>query len=116
MQQQRQGSQIAAGPAIGLDVTTALTRSSLEAASDFNRELGKFVSDRLAKDADLQAELARCTCPFATFDCMARFWQIALGDYTTAAKAMQALAATAAQRSIGTVEAALHPEPAPVLD
>lgn len=100
----RDGWPQAGAPMFGLDVMTAMTRSSIEAMEDWNTEVSRFVQERLEKDLELQEEFARCGSPAEFFSVYASFMTRTMRDYAEQATRMQELsleAASSVQQAAG---------------
>lgn len=83
-------------PMFGLEIMTAMTRSSIEAMEDWNAELSRFVRDRLEQDLALQNEFSRCRTPTDFFGVYTSFMTRAMRDYAEEATKLQELSMEAA--------------------
>lgn len=102
-----QTGSVGSTPVMGFEVATAMTRATLHAMSEWNREMGRFLSHRLEMDAKLQDDLSRCTQPFEAIGVCSEFMQAAVSDYAREAQKLQELSASAAADNIATVGANL---------
>lgn len=92
-------------PMFGLDIMTAIARSSIEAMEDWNQEVSRFVHERLERDLAVQKEFARCGSPAEFFALYANFMTTAMRDYAEQAQKMQELSMEAASSTQQAVEA-----------
>lgn len=100
-------SAVAAGlPMFGFEMATAVSRATMHAMSEWNREMSRFIGHRLEQDAELQDRLARCDNPGQLFECCSSFMQQAFEEYADEFRRLQQLSAEAASENMSALDRA----------
>lgn len=100
----------------GFRLMSAATRDTLRTASDCTAETGRFLSQRLGKDAELLSTLARCDDPLDVADCMMRFFGIAVADYSLQTQRMTVALGRNLQSTCEDIEGQIGLAKVPVID
>lgn len=85
----------------------AANRAWLRGLSEYNQEMGKFLTHRLKVDAALQSKLADCAKPMDAFKVYSDFTQSAFKDYADEQQKLQKVTAEAVTHGLdGATKAA----------
>lgn len=98
-------------PMFGSEVMISMTKASLEAMSDWNKEIHRFMSHRLEQDMSLQEAFSRCRSPGEYFQAYATFMTKAMHDYVEEVQLLQEMALEAASSSQQAATAGLKDPP-----
>ena len=102
-----QTGSVGSTPNMGFELAAAMTRATLHAMSEWNREMGRFLSHRLEMDAKLQEDLSRCAQPLEAVGVCSEFMQTAVGDYAREAQKLQEISTGSAAENIAAMGAGL---------
>lgn len=103
-------------PLIGVELTAAMSRATLQAMSTWSREMARFIGHRLETDAELQERLSRCTEPGEAIEAWSNFMQTAMNEYADEARRLQDLSAESATEAMATMEAEANPNTPPPIE